>query len=479
MVRPEIRKTAASLAVASALAVGYSQAHASGFALMEQNASGLGNAYSGAAAAAEDASTIYFNPAGMSFLPAGRQFVLGGVYIDPATKFSDGGTQQSGLGTIPAGVRPLGGTGGDAGKNALVPNAYVASDIAPNLKAGIGLSVPFGLKTEYDPDWMGRFQAIKSEVKTFNINPALSYKLNDSVALAAGLNYQTLNAELTNAVNTVAAAYAGTFQKVLAAGGSLATAQATGAAVGTAVAGLGAPEANVSVKGDDTGYGYNLGAMFQLASQTRLGVSYRSQVKYHVAGTVTFSNAPSAAGLNAIDPTGSLAANFANGNVKLDLTMPDMLSFALSHKLDSNWTILADATRTGWASIRDLTVVRDNGTTLSSTPENFRNTWRVGVGSTYRYNDTWSLKMGVAYDQTPVNDTDRTARLPDQDRKWVSFGAQARLSPATTIDFGYAHLFIKDTSINQGGANPAVSGQLVGTYKESVNILGAQFAHRF
>src|SRR5439155_21350672 len=115
-----------------------------------------------------------------------------------STKFSDGGSLPSGTGTTASAVRPLGGTGGDAGKAALVPNAYFAMDIAPNWKAGLGLSVPFGLQTEYDPDWMGRFMAIKSEIKTFNINPSVSYKLNDKTAVAAGLNYQTLNAELTN-----------------------------------------------------------------------------------------------------------------------------------------------------------------------------------------------------------------------------------------------------------------------------------------
>jgi long-chain fatty acid transport protein len=468
MVRPEIRRTAASLAVASALAIGYSQAHASGFALMEQNASGLGNAYAGAAAAAEDASTIYFNPAGMSFLPSGRNITFGGVYIDPSTKFTDNGSTASGVPGVAATQAPLGGTGGDAGKAALVPHAYFATDIAPNWKAGIGLSVPFGLKTEYDPSWMGRFQAIKSEVKTFNINPAVSFKLNDSVALAAGVNYQTFDAELTNAVNIPAA----TFGAVFAATGSAAT--AAGAA--GAVAATGQTEANVSVKGDDTGYGYNLGAMIKLAPQTRLGLAYRSAIKYHVTGTVTFTNVPTAT-LNGISP--ALAAALSNGNVSLDIKVPDTFSAALSHQLDSKWALLADVTWTGWSSIKELKVVRDNGSTLSTTPENFRDTWRVGVGGTYKVSDALALKVGVAYDQTPVNDTDRTARLPDQDRKWLSFGGQFRISPASTIDVGYAHLFVKDTPINQNGGSAAGNGQLVGTYKASINILGAQFAYRF
>jgi long-chain fatty acid transport protein len=156
--------------------------------------------------------------------------------------------------------------------------------------------------------------------------------------------------------------------------------------------------------------------------------------------------------------------------------MPDSTSIAVKHRLNPSWTLLADATRTGWSKIKDLTVVRDTGAQLESTPENFKNTWRVGVGAVHRYDDAWSIKMGLAYDQTPVNDTDRTARLPDQNRIWLSVGGQYRLSRDGTLDFGYAHLFIKNASINQ---NPGTAIQLTGTYKGSIDILGVQYAHRF
>src|SRR6266571_3044907 len=251
MPRTGIRKTALSLAVAAAFAGSVSQAHASSFALIEQNASGLGNAYAGAAAAAEDASTIFFNPAGMSLLPSGSQIVGGVALIRPSIKFSDGGS-------VAALATPLGSTGGDAGSLAAVPNFYFAMDLVPNWKAGIGVSVPFGLKTEYSSDWMGRFQAIKSDIQTLNINPSVSYKLSDTTSLGFGLSYQTIDAE----------------------------------------------------------WGYNLGAMFQLAPETRLGVSYRSQIKYHITGPLTFTNTP-----------------LPNGNESLYITMPASLSFALSHRI--------------------------------------------------------------------------------------------------------------------------------------------------
>jgi long-chain fatty acid transport protein len=165
--------------------------------------------------------------------------------------------------------------------------------------------------------------------------------------------------------------------------------------------------------------------------------------------------------------------------VSVDIKMPDSESIALQHRLNPGWTLLADVTRTGWSKIKDLTIVRDTGATLSSTPENFKNTWRVGVGAVHRYDDAWSIKMGVAYDQSPVNDTDRTARLPDNNRLWLSVGGQYKVSKDGTLDFGLAHLVIKDAPINQNGGNAGANGQLVGTYKGSVNILGAQFAYRF
>src|SRR5581483_4650720 len=250
MVRPGIRKTAASLAVASALAVGYSQAHASAFALQEQNASGLGNSFAGQAATAENAGTIYFNPAGMSFLPAGPQLSLGGDYIKPSTKFSDGGSTAAGFPGAAATQRPLGSNGGEAGNPAFVPNLYFATDIARNLKAGVGISVPFGLATEYDSDWIGRFQAIKSEIQAVNINPSVSWKMNDRTALGFGLNYQRIDAELTNAVNTPGAVFGGVVQAVLVNTGNQGTVgkQENTAASGVAATGL--PEDKKNMAGD-------------------------------------------------------------------------------------------------------------------------------------------------------------------------------------------------------------------------------------
>ncbi|HUL90945.1 MAG TPA: outer membrane protein transport protein [Burkholderiales bacterium] len=455
-----INKSVLSLAVAGIFGGGASQAYASAFALIEQSASGLGNAYAGAAAVAEDASTVYYNPAGMTLLKGPTNLSLGFAYINISEKFTDSGSLASGVGLNLAGVnnepRPLGGTGGDAGGPAFVPNFYVAGDIAPDWKFGLGISVPFGLKTHYEGDWLGRFQAVKSELTTLNINPSVAWKVNDMLSLGGGVSYQEIDAELSQNANYVAAAFA-------AAGG---VAGLPGSATFANTVPAANAEGRVTISGSDGAWGFNLGAMIQATPDTRIGITYRSAIKYHVTGSASFDNAPA--------QLGSLSTG-----VSLDIKMPDSASIALQQKLGSSWTVLADATWTGWSKIKDLTIIRSNGTVLSSAPENFKDTYRYGVGVIYRHSDAWSFKAGAAVDQTPVNDTDRTPRLPDQDRTWISFGAKYGISNDTTLDVGYAHLLVKDASINQNAGSTTASGLILGSYKASIDIFGLQLAHRF
>src|SRR5262249_49317700 len=141
-------------------------------------------------------------------------------------------------------------------------------------------------------------------------------------------------------------------------------------------------------------------------------------------------------------PVGVLVANgvnaaLSNGDVSLKLKMPDTANVSIFHQFDNKWDLMADLQYTGWSSIQQLQVVRSTGAVLSTTPENFRNTWRGSVGANYRYDNNWTLRGGVAYDQSPVNDTDRTPRLPDSDRTWLAFGAQYKISPAWSIDLAY------------------------------------------
>lgn len=439
----KLTRSLIGISVAGALLAMSGNAAASAFALIEQS-SGLGNAFAGGAAGAEDATTIFFNPAGMSRLK-GKQVSVAGSFIQPSAKFSN--TTSTG-----AALQTAGGNGGDAGSLAFLPNAYMVMEVEPALRLGLGINSPFGLKTDYDPTWIGRFQAITSKIETINLNPSLSYEMNESVSLGVGLNYQHIKGDLTSAVNYSAAAFS-----------------AGGAPLLGAIGGAG-KEGVSAMSGSDSAWGYNFGALFNVTPDARIGVAYRSKITYTLNGTINFSNVPTA--LQA-SPT------LANGNVTLPISMPDTFSISGFHKLNDKWDFMADATRTGWSTLQQLAITRTNGTAVGTpTQENWKNTWRVAVGASYHYNEQWISRIGVAYDQSPVPDAYRTARIPDNNRTWLAFGGEYKASAASKFDFGYAHLFVKDTTI-ANNQSASAAGNLVGTYSNSVDILSAQYAYSF
>lgn len=437
----KFRRKLVGWSVAGALLAMAGNAAASGFGLLEQGASGMGNAYAGGAAVAEDATTIFFNPAGLSRL-SGKQIVVAAHAIGPSAKFGN-------TASTAAALQAQGGNGGDAGDWALVPNGYFAMELTPQLKAGIGLNAPFGLQTNYDANWMGRFQAIKSRVETISLMPTISWQAGEAVSIGFGLNYQRITGELTSAVNYSAAAFS-----------------AGGAGLLAAIGGPGVEGQNI-LKGSDNSLGYNLGVLFNLGPQTRAGLAYRSRVKHHLTGSVMFTNRPAL-----------LAAALPDGPVTLDITLPEAFSASVFHKLDDKWDVMADATMTGWSVFKQLKVDRSTGANLLTVPENWRDSWRVAVGANHHYNEQWTARMGVAWDQTPVSGAFRTARIPDESRFQISLGAQYKPGRDSAIDFGYSHLFVNNASIADRQAAGG-KGDLVGTYKNSADILSVQYTLSF
>ncbi|MCZ4315658.1 outer membrane protein transport protein [Comamonadaceae bacterium G21597-S1] len=436
-------------------------AHAAGFQLNETSASGLGTAFAGGAAEAADASILWSNVAGMTRI--GESQVSGTLHlITPSLKFRNAGS-------LAATGQGLGGSGGDAGGTVPVPNAYVTKPLDNGLSIGLGITAPWGLVTEYDDGWTGRFQAIKSSIETININPGLAWKASDRVSVGLGLNVQHIKAEFTNQVN-----YAGALLNAAVLNGVV-PGSAQFNALAAAASGL---ESSATVKGSDTAYGWNAGLMFEVDDRSRIGIGYRSSIKYRVSGTARFANPAVSAPLAAL-AAGVNAAALYDTRITSDVEIPAVLNLSYFTRLDERWDLMADAQWTQWSTVKNLTFVRANGTVLQNTPENFKNTWKLAIGANYRYNPQWTLRGGIAFDKSPVQRAFLTPRLPDGDRTWLTLGARYTANPKLTVDFGAAYIFVKKTNIDANAGSTAANGLINGHYDSRTVILSAQLNYAF
>ena len=480
--RTPFQRTRIATAVAGiALALTASQAFGAAFALQETSGSGLGNAFAGGAAAAEDASSMWANAASMSKLT--RNQLAGAI---DAVKFK---AQFSNNGSLPALNQPLGNNGGDAGSWNAVPSVYAVFPINPQWAFGVSVNVPFGLVTDYDTGWIGRYQALKSDVKTLNVNPAVSFKITDNFAIGVGANYQHVKATFSENANYSA----GLAQAATAAAG-LGVIPAS--LVPTIVAATPGLDSYANITGDDYAWGWNIGFLWDVDKNMRVGAQYRSGFKYNISGSVNICN-PAPAGTasscgGAVLPTlppalapvvAGLAANvnaaLFSGGVTADIEFPSITNASVFYRLDDKWDLMGDLQYTHWSVIQNLTFVRTTGAVLQSSPENFRNTWRFSVGTNYHYDDQWTFRAGYAYDQTPVNSTDLTPRLPDNNRNWLTIGAQYKLNKDLALDFGFAYIWISDPQINQNAGSTAQYGLIKGGYSANVQIYGAQATYSF
>jgi long-chain fatty acid transport protein len=431
-------------------------ANAAGFALIEQGVKGLGNAYAGGAASAEDASTIFYNPAGMTLLN-GRQFIVAGHIIMPSAKFSNENS------TVFTGTALTGGDGGDGGETAVIPNFYYVQEMPGGYRIGLGINVPFGLATGYDSNWKGRYQAIRSEIRTININPALAFKLGDELSLGFGADLQYIDAKLTSAVDFSAACLLGQIALTIPAGTCAATGLTTVQNPNT--------EGLSDNTADDSSWGFNLGLLYEFSPATRVGLAYRSKIRHKLKGQGDFT-VPAGGATAVLGPT------FADTSIIVYATLPENISASVFHQIDAKWAVMGDITQTRWSRIPELRIDFENPLKSDGVePLNWKNSWRYAVGVTHYYSNRLTWRAGIAYDQTPVpNAESRTSRVPDNNRRWLAFGGSYAGSKKMTVDFGYAHLFVSDAPINRTGA---LQDKLVGTFKNQVDILSAQVGWNF
>lgn len=406
--------------------------YAAAFALNEQNTSGLGNAYAGRTAIAEDASTSFYNPAGLVRMHHHQALAS---LVNPLAKFDvkmHAATRSTGA--------PLlsGDPTENAGKYVPLPAVHFAGHLMDQWFYGLSVTAPFGLATEYGKNSRFRYFATLSEVKVVDVNPNLAYKLNNQWSFGAGVSMQYVKATLSRQVD----------QSFL-------------------------PSADGQAKniGDSYGYGYNFGALYQPTEATRVGLAFRSKVKHNLDGDIKFKN---------INPILAIGAGARNQDLKTSVTLPEVLSISAFQTLNSDWDIMGDLTYTNWHRFKKL-VIKYPDTNLATVrvEERFKDSFKVAVGANFKYNSHLTWKFGTAFDQSPVETSHRTFRVPDSDRWWLSTGFKYNFDRCTALDVGYSYLFvdharIRETPIAAAPFNLATSNA---SSKSSINLIGVQLTY--
>ena len=432
--------------------------HASAFALREQSASALGNAFAGGAAAAEDPSYMFFNPAALARQGA-TQFVAVATYVQPMTQLDVKDARTA------AGVPIGGGNGGsDVTDDHLVPALYLVADLSrhgevvDNLKAGLAVTTPFGLETDYNPGWAGRYHALQSKLRAVNLNPTIASDLVDGLSVGVGLQAQHADAELSNAIDF----------------GSI------GAGL-PPLAPFARPtlqDGKVRVKGDDWSFGWTAGMLYEPFAGTRVGIAYRSNIRHELDGDARFRLDQAGIGAAVSRATGA----FKDTSAEATLETPETVTVGLYQEIDAQWSVMADAAWTRWKCVDELRVRFGNPAQPDAvTDTDWKDTWFIAAGVTYRPADAWAIRAGFAYDESPVPSRTRTPRVPDNDRYWASVGASYR--PADQVDFslGYTHIFGTGASIDltADGTGNRSKGSLSSDVDASADLFALQLRWTF
>ena len=407
--------------------------YSAGFQISEQSGTGLGRAFAGWGVINDDLSNAFYNPAGLT-LKKGSQ-IQGTLYlIDGKSRF----TAEDGASTT-FGAIPTVGQNDDGAKFAIVPNLYFTMDLTERLKYGFSITAPFGLATDYDRNWIGRFQAKESELKTVNINPSLAYKVNDSFSIGAGLVAEYAEATLSQALSN----------------------------------GPGMSEGFAEVKGDDWSYGWNVGVMYHPNPDFRVGIGYRSKISHELDGEE-----------NDIDnvlivPPGVFANVEPDASARA--TLPETIHAGLYKEFANKWGLSVGFRWTRWNRLGEI-VIETDGFPDSVLELNWDNTYSANIGVDYYYSDKWTFRAGYMFDESPTNDEFRTPRIPDEDRNWFAIGASYHPNENLQLDIGYTHILVDDAEINVSTPIAGGAGQstLVGEYEDpNVNILSLQAVYKF
>ncbi len=372
---------------------------AGGFSLNEQSAATMGYANAGAAAHAENASTVIFNPAGMSKL-SGTNVSFGASVLDVDAE-AKGSTQNT--------SNQVGGTvedseGGDIADPTVLPSLYVSHEVNDSIDVGFALHAPYGLAADYDDDFEGRYFADKTELSVISFAPSLSVSNGQGLSMGAGMNIMYAEGRLTKFVDNSAV---------------------------SGITGDDYGDGYADVEGDDVGVTFQVGFLYDFSEKTQVGLTFQTGTELELEGEGEFTNV--ATGSTVV----SGQTTTATEDAMVPLNIPESASFGLSHKLTDDVTLLAGATYARWSRFEELDVYSREGdsgafsqatgrsgeTPITHVTEKWKNTWQFNVGGIWQATPKWQLKAGYAYDESPVDEY-VTARIPSQDRHWLTLGTQ-------------------------------------------------------
>lgn len=430
-----------------------STAQAGGFSLYtEGSGAAIGNYAAGIAAEAADASTAWYNPAGLVFLDK-EQVVLSGIGVFPSTKLT-GTSTFSTVGVSPY-VQNF--TDLDGGQNALVPAFHYALPLNDSFAFGFSIVSPFGLSTEYSTTSPVRYAATFTELLTVDISPDIAAKITENFSIGAGIDWQWSQVK---------------FNRML---GTPTVSQAQGLA----------PTTNDSLsynKGHSTGVGFHAGVLARFnENHTRVGLNYQSKMGHTYRGWSELRGPladPLLANAQAVYRSDGLFSN--------EIDLPEIVTLSGYHDVNEKLAFLGSVVYTGWSSftttqlnnVAAFSPLAGQIVTNSTALQNYKDVWRFALGANYQVSDQLMMKVGGGYDQTPTNDIDRDVRLPDANRWALSIGGHYQAHPAVAVDLGYTYLFAnKNNNVNKTDALGTTSSYNVTAQgKPHAHLVGLQVA---
>ncbi len=419
-------------ALAACLLLVPAAGYGAGFALFEHGARGvaLGGAFT---ATADDPTAIYYNPAGIAFL-GGTQMAAGVYFITESSTFY--------------GANPYPGQGYTVDMKKQIffpPHVYLTGELTPDLHWGIGAYAPFGLGTWWPDDYAGKYITKRVDLKVFNINPTLSYKVTENLALGVGIDYFYSALDLTRSLGAI-----NPYTQQLAEVGQV--------------------HLYTDYKG---GFGWNVGLLGKLDGGFSIGATYRSNVKIDYTGKASFTQFPT--GYADFDAIVATQVPFSSKpTAKTSIKYPDETRLALAWH-GAKLGIEGDFVRMGWASFKDLPIELVGYPLLSETrPENYKDSDCYRLGVEWKSSPTLAWQFGLLKDNSPVPVESVSPLLPDAERKGASIGASIGLTPKTRLDVSYMYLKFKDRS-TEGMNYDAYEG----SYKTTANLFGFTVVHQF